>query len=110
MDAETLIATVTHLFIHKGAAREVAILATATTELVQTDFDNWNGGTYGYTFFLRVPLELYVQISDVKESCEESINDVACRLFSDNQFLKRTVIDPTPASDPNWRDKARLWL
>jgi hypothetical protein len=110
MDAETLIATVTHLFIHKGAAREVAILATATAELVQSDYDNWNGGTYGYTFFLRVPLEVYVQISDSKSSCETSIDEVAKPLFWDNEYLKRTVIDPKPTSDPNWRDNARSWL
>jgi hypothetical protein len=110
MDAETLVATVTHLFIYKGAAREVAILATSTAELEQTDYDNWNNGTYGFTLRLCVPLELYVQISDIKGECEISIAAEATPLFSDNEYLSRTVILPLPVGDPAWRDKARSWL
>jgi hypothetical protein len=54
MELESLLSTLAFLFIDKGAAREVAILAAATGELLQTDYDSWNGGTYGYTLFLKV--------------------------------------------------------
>lgn len=110
MDAETLVATVTHLFMHKGAAREVAILASATPELPQTDYDNWNGGTYGYTLRLGVSIDVYVQISSIKDECERRIDEEASPLFTGNENLKNVYIHPLPQSDPAWRDKARSWL
>lgn len=110
MDVETLVATVTHLFMHKGAAREVAILVSATAELPQTNYDNWNGGTYGYTLELRVPVTLYVQVSSIKEECERLINEEASPLFSGNDRLERVLLHPLPQSDSSWRDKARSWL
>lgn len=110
MTPEAILSTLAHLFAHEGKAREVAILANAEAELLQTDYDNWNGGTYGYSLYLRVPLELYVQISDVKEKCENALEEKAKPLFSENEYLKRVGIDPRPDEDPQWRDKARAWL
>jgi hypothetical protein len=110
MNAEDLLSSVTHLFIHTGAAREVAILATAAAELDQTDYDNWDGGRYGYTFRLRIPIKVYVQISEMKEDCQTPIAAMASPLFCENEYLHRTFILPLPSSDPAWRDKARSWL
>src|SRR5689334_11353799 len=110
MTTDTILSTLAHLFANEGKAREVAILANAEAELLQTDFDNWDGGTYGYTLRLRVPVELYVQVASVKEECEKIIEATASPLFGEREYLKRVVIDPIPAEDSQWRDKARAWL
>jgi hypothetical protein len=110
MDAESLLSTLTYIFINKGAAREVAILSNATADLIQTESDNWDGGTYGYSFYVKTPLELYVQITEAKNEIESAIHAAASPLFSDNEYLQKCVIDPIPTTDPNWREKARTWL
>jgi hypothetical protein len=40
----------------QGNRREFAILARSKAEVEQTDYDNWNGGTYGYRLILRIPV------------------------------------------------------
>lgn len=51
----------------QGNRREVAILARSKAEVEQTDYDNWNGGTYGYRLILRIPAAHYAQIESERE-------------------------------------------
>lgn len=108
--AETILSSLAHLFAYEGRARDVAIMAHAEAELVQSDYDNWDGGTYGYTLIVRLPPSLYVQISGIKEECEEAISDKAAPLFGEKEYLRKVFIQPKPAVDSEWRDKARAWL
>ena len=94
-----------------GSAREVAILATATPNLEETSFDNWNGGTYGYTLILAVPALFYAQIFDICETLEESIKASGRDFFKaiPNHFLEAVNIVPAVDVSEDWREKAKAW-
>ncbi|WP_017652109.1 hypothetical protein [Fortiea contorta] len=65
---EPLLATLTNLFANAGSAKQVAVLAEATAKIVQIDYDNWNGGTEIYNFYLTIPDYLVSQIANEQEN------------------------------------------
>jgi hypothetical protein len=82
-DPEAILGTVVRLFAAEGQAKEVAILTYSTPEVVETDYDNWNGGTTMYTLFLHIPISLYTQIQEGLGNSEQSICD-KIQLFIEN--------------------------
>src|SRR5262245_28008717 len=110
MDTEGMLSTLAELFAHDGAAREVAVLAQAEAEIVATEYDNWNGGTHGFTIYLKIPSSLYVHIYKERESCERDVCAKAKPFFTDNEWLKAVSIAPIPSEDNKWREKAKAWL
>lgn len=109
-ESENLLATLTTLFAHEGAAREVAILANALAELIQTDHDNWNGGMDGFTLYLRLPPEIYTQVFNARAELEASILQMGKPLLYDREYLTAVLIVPQQKTDPKWREKAKAWL
>ncbi|MEN6572631.1 MAG: hypothetical protein ABFD24_12405 [Anaerolineaceae bacterium] len=109
---EPLLATLANLFASSGAAREVAVLANSTARIKQTSYDNWNGGTYGYSLFLQIPNWLYNQVISEIESIEKSLSEKANLLSrgNENEFLERVYVTPQIADDNEWREKAKAWL
>jgi hypothetical protein len=109
---EPILATLARLFASDGSAREVAILANSTATIKQTSYDNWNGGTYGYSLYLQVPHWLYNQIIGEVENAETKISEKASFLTRgyENEFLEKVYITPLIAGDKEWRDKAKAWL
>ena len=103
---EAILSSLAHLFAYEGKAREVAILANSEGEL-QSDYDRY---MQGITITLKVNLELYVQLTEIKEDCEKAISERASRLFGAGEYLKAVCIEPKPSEDPQWREKARAWL
>jgi hypothetical protein len=107
---EGIVATLTELFAYDGAAKEVAVLAHATHDIEQTSYDNWNGGTYGFTLYMRLPIQLYTQIYGEREALQTSIREKATHLFTDNDCLQAVSLLPIQTPDPKWRDRAKAWL
>ena len=111
---EPLLATLARLFASEGAAREVAILANSTASMKQTNYDNWNGGMYGYTLYLQVPYWFFNQIGSELENSQNKISEKALFLLkpygNDSEYLEKVAITPALADDENWRDKAKAWL
>jgi hypothetical protein len=110
MDVEGLLAALTELFAHEGAAKQVAVLANATAALNQTSYDSWDHGSYGYTLYLRIPTGLYTQVYGEREALQGSIREKGKPLFTDNDHLEAVSILPVQTADPKWRDNARTWL
>lgn len=111
-DSEALIGAMARLFAADGKAREVAVLVYAQSMLEQTRYDNWNGGTYGYTLTLQVPIQLYAQLKEQLAEVEAAMAEKAqelCRIYP-NEYLDTVQISPEIKADSNWRDKARKWL
>lgn len=111
-DPEFILGTLARLFAADGAAREVAVLTYSTPELVETNYDNWNGGTTSYSLYLHVPLNLYPQLQEGMELIEQAICDKA-QIFLDhfpNDHLSLVKIVPAVVEDPQWREKAAAWL
>lgn len=109
---EAILGTLARLFAAEGAAREVAILTYSSPELVETNYDNWNGGTTTYSLYLHVPLSLYPQLKEGMGLVEQAILDKA-QIFLEqfpNDHLTQVKIVPAVVEDPQWREKAAAWL
>ena len=111
-NADTLVASIARLAAAQASPKEVALLATAHGEIEATSFDNWNGGTTGYTLTLSVPVQLYAQIQDACEALEEAIKARARDFFKKDpsEYLEAVKIVPA-VEEPTegWRDKAKAW-
>lgn len=111
-DPESILGTLARLFAAEGAAREVAVLTYSAPEIVETGYDNWNGGTTFYSLFLHVPLNLYPQIQEGLGLLQQAICDKA-QVFLErfpNDRLTEVKIVPTVVEDEQWREKAASWL
>lgn len=109
---EPLLASVSRQFAYDGSANEVAVIVAATPKIEETSYDNWNGGTYGYTLTLEVPAHVYSQVKSALSQLESAIAAKIKEFLrgSDNQVLDSVVIAPEVVGDGQWRDKARAWL
>ncbi|MFX4512794.1 hypothetical protein ABTA89_19460, partial [Acinetobacter baumannii] len=76
-EAESFCYTLAKIFAQRGEAKNVAILADSTPSIKQTDYDSWDGGTYYFTLFLRVPVTLFAQIEKERETIEKTLQEVA---------------------------------
>lgn len=112
LDPEPLLATLVRLLAGEGLAREVAILAHAEAKIIQSGYENWNGGIYLFTLHLQVPTWLYAQIKDYLHSIEEKILDSIRPLMQtyEHDAIEKVSIIPMLTVDKEWRDKAKAWL
>lgn len=56
------------------------IVSSAKISVVNTDYDNWNGGTYGYTVFVSLSVKQYAsfssdQIAETENVISEALNE-----------------------------------
>lgn len=109
---EPLIATMARIFAAEGKAREVAVLASAKPQIEQTDYDNWNGGMYGYSIYLQVPPSIYFQLGEDRETIEKSLLEKSGPILRPflNEWLKEFLIVPLLSSEQGWQDKAKAWV
>lgn len=111
-DPEPLLGTLAKLFAAEGLAKHVAILTYSTPEVVESGYDNWDGGITQYTLYLHVPLKLFPQLADGLDVLEYAICNRA-QIFLE-QFrgnaLVQVKIMPTVEADAQWREKASSWL
>lgn len=71
--APQLARTAQRLAALNGAVEEVEILAVADARLIETGYDNYNGGTTFYTLTLEVPIERYAVAEPRRSDLEEAI-------------------------------------
>ena len=77
------------------------ILTLAAIELVETGFDNWNGGTEIWTAYLRVPVSVFVGIEGEREPLAEIIDkNIATVLGEDIGFWVNVQINPQRTLPP----------
>lgn len=113
----------------KGLHDAARILSAGDTDIVEEGYDNWNGGQYYYTFYIDIPIELFVEfeerlpefeevlLSEVKSlrrgsESSEHITGVTIRSSSDLQFsngkLQPSKQDPLPQF---WdKDRFRVFI
>ncbi len=111
-DIEGILRTVAQVYAMQGNRREVAILAKSKAEVEQTDYDNWNGGTYGYRLILRIPAAHYAQIESEREKIEKDILERMEPLLQgfSNASINSVLITLEIENDANWRKNANRWL
>jgi hypothetical protein len=71
--ASSILNTAAELSVLEGNADEARILKQAKASLVETGYDNWNGGITYFTLALEVPLKTFSKIGSNREQCEKSI-------------------------------------
>lgn len=101
-DPEPFLGTLARLFAADAAAREVAVLTYAAPEVVETEYDNWNGGTTYHSLFLHVPVSLYPQLQEGLGNIEQAILDKAQVLLEQytNDRLTQVKVVPAVVEDP----------
>jgi hypothetical protein len=110
IDLESFVYSVSRVFAHRGKTTEVAILAEAAAELTQVGYDNWDGGTYGYALYLRIPPGLYAQIADERSEYATVVRDEMSPHFPAKRNLQEVLIQPFQKAPEGWQDKAKAWV
>ncbi|AFY31010.1 hypothetical protein [Calothrix sp. PCC 7507] len=109
---DPLMATLTSLFANEGCTKQVAILAEANAKIENVDYDNWNGGTEIYHFYLTIPAYLFSQIVDERDKLENKILEKVSYLlnpYMKNWYVRSVSISPMLSSDDQWREKAKAF-
>lgn len=92
-----LAATSTYLY---GDGQQLAakIIAAACAEVVQTEYDNWNGGTYYYCLHIHISQEDFIRLGF---DSVQTLQDIICKKLEvflkpyPNQYISNVSITPT---------------
>lgn len=110
-DLDKILGALTNLLAASGNAQAVKILANGKATIEQTEFDNWNGGQYGYTIYIQIPQKLYHELDgkhgDIEAAMYESSKELS-RLY-ERDSISAFVITTELVEDPQWREKAAHW-
>lgn len=109
IDLESCFYTASRVLAHGGRTTEVAILADASAELAQVSYDNWDGGTYGYSLSLRIQPALYAQVAERRSEYADTIRDELRPHFPHKRVLEELVIQPFQKAPEGWQNKAKSW-
>jgi hypothetical protein len=83
-------------FREEGRADIASVLLEARVAFPETSFDNWNGGTYGYTLRLGVPARIFARLGIGTEAVEQDIRSRVEKFAKayPNQFVESVLIIP----------------
>lgn len=73
--ATSLVATAAEIASLRGAIDEATLLREAKVTLVQTGYDNWDGGIDIYALMLEVPIPIYAELEERRSEIEKAILD-----------------------------------
>lgn len=97
--------TAISLMRSRGQSEYCDLIIQAEVSVVNTEYDNWNGGTYGYTVSVNLPVKMYASLS--KESVEvaektlaETLNEV--NKGDDNNYFAVQIAPVFTKADTDW--------
>ena len=108
-DFNTLIYTVTEIAKADKLDILVELLSNHQVTIEKTDYDNWNGGTYGYTIYIVMNVKIFIQIKDDISNMETillEIFNIATRHLENERISKITFVPKsqsvaTPKPNPH---------
>lgn len=116
---EAIIESLIQMFKHQNKLETVNVLENAEAKIEETDYDNWDGGTFYYTLSLGIPLKLFAHLESRIGQFEEAITKKLSSILRDtgNQHLNRVVIAPILANPvtnktvpiPTEDDVVQIW-
>jgi len=74
-----------------------SVLRQSELEIDQTDYDNWNGGTYTYSLLLKIAPRLFAEFGDSISAFEEQLLErlkLMTRAYS-NEYLGSVIVTPS---------------
>lgn len=94
--ANSLVATAAEIASLRGAREEYAILSKAKATLVQTGYDNWDGGIDIYSLMLEVPVAEFAAIDDHQHAVEVALLNRISQLIRNQSgvSLREVVVSP----------------
>jgi hypothetical protein len=94
--AKALAATAAEIAELQGATLEARVLREAFASLIQSGYDNWDGGTDFYTFALEVPIPTYAALENERDQLEETIHNRISQLVrtDSGSRVSNVVISP----------------
>ncbi|MGD0461654.1 MAG: toll/interleukin-1 receptor domain-containing protein [Tepidisphaeraceae bacterium] len=114
-----VVATLVELFRHQDRREIVDLLESAHAYFDETNFDNWNGGTYTWALRLEVPVHIFASIEPHLSSIEKEVGAKLSHFDRQypNDHLDEVTISPiAPGASPHGQRIApselevrRLW-
>lgn len=103
-DIEPFLAVALDMLVAEGMAAAADLLRRSTARVVETGYDNWNGGTVIWTVYLDVEPSDFAQLGERRSTLEEQITKrlkAACETYSDNWYT--ASISPKVVARADWR-------
>lgn len=93
------------LLKQRGYVETCNLLSSARISVVNTDFDNWNGGTYGYTVYISLSVKQYTsisseQIADIERKISDALNESIKGSHKD--YFNAQIIPLLSKEDIDW--------
>jgi hypothetical protein len=117
--ASEVISTLTEVFRHQRQTEIVGLLENAHARFDESEYDNWNGGTYTWTLRLEVPVHIFAAVEPRLGDIEQQIGTKLAyldRQYTNDHFGDVTISPTTQAVMPNGQRLApseieirRLW-
>lgn len=100
-DDDARLAAVEAMLNAEGMAEAAELLREANTEVVETGYNNWNGGTRLYTVFLSIDPANYGRLGSKRATLEEQITTRVKAVYEqgDNCWYNASIrprIQPRP--------------
>jgi len=117
--ASTVVRTLVGIFHHQGKTEIIELLENAHAHFDETEFDNWNGGTYTWALRLEVPVPIFACAEPRISAIEQEIS--AKLAYFDRQYPNDNLgeVTITPISEeslpigqrmaPSDAEVRRLW-
>lgn len=104
LDDEAYLASVEAMLTAEGMAEAAELLREAETDVVETGYDNWNGGTRLYTVFLSIDPASFGRLGTKRATLEEQITARVKLAYEqdDNNWFSATI-RPRIQPRPDWR-------
>jgi hypothetical protein len=93
------------LYLRNNEETKLKIIVNAHTSIeVDTDYDNWNGGSDGHTLFLSVSDSMYMEFIDEKDALQREIATDLNKLHNlTNEYIAGVVISIQRSEQRDWR-------
>lgn len=103
-DDEAYLAAVEAMLSAEGMAEAAELLREAEIEIVETGYDNWNGGTRLYTVYLAIDPAEYGRLGAKRDTLQEQISARVRAVFEqDDNTGFSAAIRPRIRARPDWR-------
>ena len=96
-----VVATLADIFRHQRRTEVVELLENAHAWFDNTEYDNWNGGTYTWALRLEVPVPIFASIESQLSKIEKEITEKLgyfSRQYPNDHLAETTIAPITPGS------------
>lgn len=95
----------------KGHNEVCQLLSNAKLSVINTDYDNWNGGTYGYTVYIGLSVKRYssytpIEINNIEKIISDALNEA--NKSDGNSYFNAQITPSLSKDDIDWESVGGL--